>query len=154
MGWGCVVGAGGGGGSHHPNSSLHLALALPALFCIACGRLLALVLQRTQRRAIDPDELRGAIQAHLRVFSRLYGEEAMVPKFHYSLHLPDVLARWGWLPSCWVLERKHKNAKAWGEKLKDTSRDWHVSVLRELTAQHMALLKAHESYSCSTGLTT
>ena len=40
--------------------------------------------------------------------------DSMKPKFHWCLHLADGLKRWSQLPSCWALERKHKQPRKFG----------------------------------------
>ena len=87
---------------------------------------------------MSPAELLEAMSAYLRTYKRLYGESTMTPKFHYLLHLPDLLRRHSWLPSCWVHERKHKSVKAYGNHVENVSGDWHVGVLRDMSAAHMA----------------
>ena len=89
---------------------------------------------------MDHEDLLAAISAYLRTFQRLYGPDIMTPKFHYLLHLPHLLQRHSWLPSCWVHERKHKSAKAYGNHVQNVSADWHVGVLRDMSSAHMANL--------------
>lgn len=98
------------------------------------------MIQASARKPVSADTLRCAIGAHLRSFKALYGEEAMTPKFHYSVHFPVYLERYGMLPSCYVLERKHKLPKRFGNELRNTSIAWETSVMRDVTAHHLATL--------------
>ena len=75
--------------------------------------------------------------AFLQVFRDLFGEDSMTPKFHAILHFDKFLNRWGHVPNCWVLERKHKLSKRYSDPLTDTSRDWESSVLRSCTVHHL-----------------
>ena len=85
-------------------------------------------------------DLRKALQSYMRAFAALYDSSHMKPKFHFAWHLPDMLSRLGWLPSCFVLERKHKNPKKYGNAVTDTSGLWDCGVLRDLSANHLQVL--------------
>ena len=56
--------------------------------------------------------LRREIQRRHFLFIGLYGVDAATPKFHYTLHLPDVLDELQRNVSCWVGERKHRLPKS------------------------------------------
>lgn len=51
------------------------------------------------RRPLPPAALQEAIRGHMASFLAVFGREAVVPKFHYALHLPGFLERWGFVPS-------------------------------------------------------
>jgi hypothetical protein len=55
-------------------------------------------------------ELRMLIPFYLQAFTLAYGKDALRFKHHQLLHLPDFL-RSGMMVACWVLERKHIQAK-------------------------------------------
>ena len=95
------------------------------------------LLQSSARGVVQAALLRAAIEAHLEAFKSLYGTEAMTPKFHSTLHFPDFLSKYGFLPNCFVLERKHKGPKRYGNEIRNTSGGWEASVLREVTNQHI-----------------
>ena len=42
-----------------------------------------------------------------------FGDQ-MKPKHHWTLHFADCFRRWGSLPACWSLERKHKQPRKFG----------------------------------------
>ena len=42
-------------------------------------------------------------------------ESELIPKFHWAVHYPDELERFGVNLTCWVHERKHKLAKRYGQ---------------------------------------
>ena len=94
---------------------------------------------------MDPEEVKRALGAYLRSFSTLYGAENMVPKFHYAWHIPVLLKQVGWLPMCFVLERKHKGIKRYGNHVENTSGDWHKGVLRDASTRHFEMLCACEA---------
>ena len=60
---------------------------------------------------ITADMLRSSIDTYLRAFIQAGWHDFMIPKLHWLIHFPCHLLRYGWLPACWVLERKHKEAK-------------------------------------------
>ncbi len=95
------------------------------------------LLQSSARGVVPPALLRAAIEAHLKSFKALYGSEAMTTKFHATLHFPAFLEKHGFLPNCFVLERKHKGPKRYGNEIRNTSAAWEASVLREVTALHL-----------------
>ena len=98
------------------------------------------LIQRCSRYQVDPDELQLAICNYLQTFKNLFGDEVMVPKFHYSVHFADYLRRFGFVPSCFVLERKHKVPKRFANEVRNTNSAWEASVLREVTCHHVAAL--------------
>lgn len=63
----------------------------------------------------------------------------MRPKFHWTLHLESCYQRFGFLPACWSLERKHKTARKYGTASSNTVR-FETSLLEEVTAEHLACL--------------
>ena len=56
--------------------------------------------------------LRATIEKHHELYVAIYGKEACQPKFHYTMHLPDVLERFKVNLSCFVTERKHRLSKS------------------------------------------
>jgi len=73
------------------------------------------------------------------------------PKFHWVVHMPTHLLKFGWLPSCWVLERKHKTGKAYGADIKNTV-DYDRTLLFECTCHHMFELSQPNVFSLRVGL--
>ena len=97
------------------------------------------------RERIDPEALRGAIGSHLSSFKDTYGDGNMTPKFHYSWHLPDVLERCGFLPSCWVLERKHKSVKSFAAHVHTVTGNFHQGILRDISNWHLHHLSSYDT---------
>ena len=71
------------------------------------------------------------------------------------LHLPALLAKWGFLPTCWSLERKHKTIKKYANHIfrssATTNTEWDKSVLRDVTCERMHGI-ADDEFDLSTGL--
>ena len=60
-----------------------------------------------QAKAITHASLLQAMEAALETFQIAF-DVPMIKKWHWMLHLPDHLARYGLLPNCFAQERKHK----------------------------------------------
>ena len=56
-------------------------------------------------------ELRQAILNHHELYATLYPAEAIKPKWHHLLHIPENMSTVGRLLSCFVTERKHRITK-------------------------------------------
>ncbi|CAE7280048.1 unnamed protein product [Symbiodinium sp. CCMP2592] len=98
------------------------------------------MLRKATQGGLDPAALRGAIKEHCELYLANYGAEYWVPKNHMTMHLPEFLSRHGLLLSCFVHERKHKLVKRFANNMKNTSRSYEATVLREtLAAQFLAM---------------
>ena len=92
------------------------------------------------RGGISPSMLMEAIVKHLSLHTEAYGNLHWVPKFHYSLHLPEQLAIWGMLIFCFAHKRKHKEVKRYLQGRQNTSATYDKNVLHDvLHIQKMAL---------------
>eukprot|EP00971_Amphidinium_carterae_P268194 5320955-Amphidinium_carterae.1 len=89
---------------------------------------------------VTPNRLRDAIEQYIKTFKQLFGEDRIIPKLHYLMHLPVFLNRWGCLPNCFVLERKHKQPKRYAQVVSNTAKAYESTVLREVTSRHMTVL--------------
>eukprot|EP00971_Amphidinium_carterae_P239319 4751070-Amphidinium_carterae.1 len=89
---------------------------------------------------VTPNRLRDAIEQYIKTFKLLFGEDRIIPKYHYLMHLPVFLHRWGCLPNCFVLERKHKEPKRYAQAVSNTSKAYESTVLREVTSRHVTVL--------------
>ena len=67
--------------------------------------------------------------------------QIMHPKFHWLVHLPQYLQRWGVLLSCFVHERRHRILKRYADNTQNT-RTYERTLLSEATSHHLASLKA------------
>lgn len=75
------------------------------------------LLLKTRQERVEPQDLKTAIEEHLRLRVVAYSQDVCVPKCHYALHLYHHLASLEVLPSCFVHERKHKDLKRFGEAM-------------------------------------
>ena len=100
-------------------------------------------IRATARKVVDPGALATKIDEYLGRYERLYGPESMVPKFHCMHHFPKFIARWGVLPNCWALERKHKAPKRFANEVRNTNSNWEAAVSREVTNRHLAVMRTH-----------
>ena len=82
---------------------------------IRCFSLLHTILCILRRGIMNADvhaRLSAVILEHNSLFLELYGNKHCKPKFHHLFHLPDDLLRAGACISCFVTERKNKDALA------------------------------------------
>jgi hypothetical protein len=133
------------------------AVVLPAGLCSKeCRAFLALadvldLLQAVPRSLTTPAQLRAAIAGFLRASMDAGWEEHMQPKFHWLIHLPKHLARFGILPTCWVHERKHKVVKRYANDIKN-SRVYERSVLGEVCCHNLSFLSQPGVFDLTVGL--
>ena len=76
-----------------------------------------------------------------------YNAKNMQPKAHYSLHLPNILARDGTLTSCWAYERKHRALKRHGNSSTNANKkmSWERGVLEEVVLSQYLDLQEWEN---------
>ena len=83
---------------------------------------------------INVPDLRLATHAWLSKHKEAYGDGHWIPKMHYALHFPEMLARRRFLFACWVHERHHKVIKRFvGDHRNTTSLE--RALCEELIAQ-------------------
>lgn len=87
--------------------------------------------------------LRREIQRHHRLFIELYGIDATTPKFHYTLHLPDVLDELQRNVSCWVGERKHRLPKTSASRVFN---EFETSLLSECLTNFVHEMKPADAF--------
>ena len=87
----------------------------------------------------------AACKRYLEQYRALYTEECMQPKFHELLHFGRFLLQFGWVPNCFVLERKHKGPKRFGGDNPRSNSNYSSMVMREVTARHLAVLQDEAS---------
>jgi hypothetical protein len=95
------------------------------------------LLQLTSSGKVRPHDLMQAILAHLNLYKSAHGTGAWIPKFHMSIHLPLQQERFGLLQSCFVHERKHKEAKRFSSTSKSTTRNWESGLLENVLRVHL-----------------
>eukprot|EP00435_Cladocopium_sp_Y103_P021938 s4572_g5.t1 len=64
----------------------------------------------------------------------------MIRKWHWHLHLPDSLAKFGHLPSCFTCEGKHKTISSFASRLLKTQ-SYEAHLLEQLLANEICQLK-------------
>ena len=110
-------------------------------FLILC-RILDLLSEGGKGQQVDPAKLQQLILQHLDTFKSAHRDDDMQPKFHFSIHLPELLRRHKLLVSCWTHERKHKQLKMWANQISNAG-DWYEkSVLKEVS--HTCMRNLHD----------
>ena len=106
------------------------------------------LLEKCAWGTVTKDELHESYEKYLKHYQELYGSKRMTFKFHMNTHLADQLAyvaekldgAGGFIPNCTVLERKHIAHRQFSN-INLNARSFSRSVLRDMTAKHLHLLK-------------
>jgi hypothetical protein len=125
-----------------PQCEAFMALAYIVELIVACGR-----------GNVSAAQLLTAVETFLALFAAAWGFNWMVPKFHWLLHLPTILANWGGvLLNCFCLERKHRVPKRYAKEIENISKRANESLLSEVICHHIGQLTDPESFKFETGL--
>ena len=116
----------------------HVPCEGPRQACLAWLRVLE-ILHHSPTRFPAPGELLKCVEDALQLCVDANWANQMIPKFHWSLHYEDQMQRFRASPSCWVMERKHKNIRRYGSGVANT-RTYEATVLQEVTCDHVAHL--------------
>ena len=113
-------------------SDLHKAIT--SYFCLAS---VLDHLRKSMKGAIDANKLLELIMKHTCYYKSAYGEDSMIPKFHFSLHLPSTLRAHGLLVACFVHERKHKEVKRVANNMSNTQGWFESNILESVVQMHL-----------------
>ncbi len=97
--------------------------------------------QRTTRTT-----LLEAVQLACHTFGQAF-QVPFIKKWHWLLHLPDELQRFGHLPNCFACERKHKSISQFATKLQKT-KDFELHLLTQVVAQEITKLEEPDLFPC------
>ena len=76
------------------------------------------------------------MRLHIELFKLAYGDDSIVPKHHYALHLWKMLAEFGFLISCLVLERLHKIPKRYVKERRNT-KSYELGTIEDVTIKQL-----------------
>ena len=93
----------------------------------------------------SPEYLLERIHVFLERCAAAEWQGHMVSKFHWLLHLPDHLSRFGCLPACWVQERKHRVVKRYGQDVRNTN-VYEKSIISEITCHDLVALESTDAF--------
>lgn len=99
----------------------------------------------------SPAALRTAVREFLESFVAAGWACFAHPKFHRCVHFADQLARWAFILGCWMLERKHKDPKAFASATKNLVA-YEKTVLHETTCRNLYRLQLPDTFSVTVGL--
>ena len=85
---------------------------------------------------VSADTLTAAIKKHLDLFKAAYGDSAVRPKHHFALHLGPMLARFPFLMSTFVHERKHRLVKKYTRDRRNLT-NWDLGAIEEVTCHQL-----------------
>ena len=98
----------------------------------------------SMRGSICPDTLHNYVVDHLQAFKLAHGEESVLPKHHYMLHVAQSRRETGYLLNCFVLERKHKGIKLYANNRHTVSPAWSKQLLEQVTLSYCQRLAEHQ----------
>ena len=110
-----------------------------------CGVMDLLLLAANAGR-VAPCSLQNAIALHFMEFTQVYGKDFLPPKAHFAMHLPWSLEKHGFLPSCFVQERRHKELKRYANQTATGVPGVERSVLEEVTLSHTMDLEQYNGH--------
>ena len=111
--------------------------ACKAFLCMAS--LVDQVHEGVNHQCTTRQSLLSAVEASIASF-RTWNPCGMIRKWHWLLHLPDTLARFGYLPSCFAAERKHKTISSIATRLQKTV-DFELHLMQSILPQEIYALK-------------
>ena len=106
----------------------------------------------TTRLTIDPETLKESVHSFLKLFVHAYGNDWLIPKFHWLLHLTLMLKRFGVLLNCFALERKHRVPKRYSTEITNRSKHDSRSLLVEVTCHSLASMENPQIWDFEVGL--
>ena len=115
------------------------AASIQAVLCLLALIDVVELLGQVRRGVVQPADLMVAIKGHLERYASVYGNDAVRPKHHYALHLPDMLRRFGMLFSCWVHERRHRLVKQYTRDRRNTT-SYEVGTAEDCAIDHLDAL--------------
>lgn len=116
-------------------------MALPGVDVHICDALLVLsdladLLLCVPHGSVTPAQLKACVNKLMELCKPNGWHGSVIPKFHWCLHVPSHLERWGLLPSRWTHERKHKHAKRYAVEIYNT-RIYSKSVFSEIASHQL-----------------
>jgi hypothetical protein len=122
--------------------------------CIAILALVDIVdiILSISRNDVKPEQLLSRVYKFLAEFNEAWGPDYTIPKFHWLLHLAECLLRLGSLLNCFVLERKHRIGKRYATDLANISQEPSKSLLSEVVAHHLGMLRQPDALNFEVGL--
>lgn len=90
----------------------------------------------------DCDKLQSLLKAHFQVFKATWGNDNVLPKHHFALHIPTQVAQDGMLIDAFVLERKHRVFKKHATTVQNTSQLEDSVLSRAVVEQLQATAQA------------
>jgi hypothetical protein len=89
---------------------------------------------------VSPKALREAVEGLLEACMDAGWEKRFIKKFHWLLHMAEHLSKWGKIPTCFSLERKHRLVKRFAKVILNTV-DYAQAIYRETINHELAKLR-------------
>ena len=107
--------------------------------CVLALCLFIQLMMHAARYAVDPNLIEDTYSTFFVLFHECFGEDHMIPKFHYCIHFGDFVRKFGSLLNTLVVERKHKSLLQFMNAVKDPAK-LNACIIREVVNQHVAHL--------------
>ena len=117
---------------------------------VALAKVLDLFIQ-ARTGSISPVTLHTAIKHHQQLSQTTYGAEHWLPKYHYSMHIPEALQRYKTVLSCFVQERRHRHVKRYAQAQTNTMQGFEEYVTRETVSSQLHHLQ-HDKFKLTPAL--
>ena len=109
------------------------------------------VLHSVANGCVTPELLLSSVETALSLFVSAGWNIFMIKKFHRLLHMSNLFSRYGMLPACWTLERKHKLINTYANPVCNTL-TFEQSILEEALSHDLAVLREPKIFDLSVGL--
>ena len=126
-------------------------LHLPACYAFLSLSTVLEMLQATPSGTVQPAKLQQEVEQALELCKAAGWGSRFLRKHHWTLHFATALSRWGFLPSCWATERKHKLITGYASATKNLTA-YDRSILEECLSHDLLNLQSSTSFMVGAGL--
>jgi len=98
-----------------------------------------------QLEKITPEVLRTAVKTFLTSCTKAGWQDFLHPKFHWCIHFPQHFSNHGFLPTCFVHERKHKLVKRYLGCIQNTT-NFEDFILRQMCSHELHHLQKEDLF--------
>lgn len=126
-------------------------LHLPACYAFLALATVLEMLQATPSGTVQPAQLQQEVERALALCKEAGWGSRFLRKHHWALHFATALGRWGFLPSCWATERKHKLITRYATATTNLTA-FDRSILEECLSHDLLNLQSSTSFMVGAGL--
>ena len=115
---------------------IHRGQCVPHVASMIAVLKVDVMLTRLKTCTVSAGALCEAINTHLALYKTAYGDEWIRPKHHFALHLGPMLARFPFLLSTFVNERRHRVVKKYTRDRR-TLQNFDLGAIEEITCHQI-----------------